>query len=365
MPTLGSAYLSDVLRRPEPPCVSVYMPTHRTYPDVQQDRIRFKNLIRAVEDGLAKTHPGHTVRAVTDKLHHLQDDSDFWATGQDGLAVLASPSRFDVFKLPRTVPERAEVGETFHVKPLLRHVQSADRFHVLCVSRERVALFEGNRYELHPIEVPGVPLTANNRTADNRTQLAPGQGSPAGDILPDIRQFYHTVDCEVTNRLSNPTGLPVVLVGVEENLSEFRHDAKNPHLLPDAVSGDWTHWTLHEIREKAWVAFQKRYDERLAQYVEAFGMATGHNRGTADLKEAAAGAAAGRIDTLLVDADRSQPGSLEMTTGAVRPAGPADTQPGDMLDDLAELAMRNGARVVVVPAERMPTKTGLAATFRY
>ena len=84
MPTLGSAYLSDVLRRPEPPCVSVYMPTHRTYPDVQQDRIRFKNLVRAVEDGLARSHPGRDVRAVTDKLHHLEDDADFWATGRDG-----------------------------------------------------------------------------------------------------------------------------------------------------------------------------------------------------------------------------------------------------------------------------------------
>src|SRR4051794_39435013 len=184
MPPLGSAYLSDVLRAAESPSVSIYLPTHRTYPDVQQDRIRFKNLVRAVEDGLAKSHPGRDIRAVTDKLHHLQDDSDFWATGQNGLAVLASPSRFDVFKLPRTVPERAEVGETFHVKPLLRHVQSADRFHVLCVSRERVALFEGDRYELHPIEVPGVPLTAVDRTSDSRARLAPGQGTPAGDILP-------------------------------------------------------------------------------------------------------------------------------------------------------------------------------------
>src|SRR5438477_11018626 len=151
MPTLGSAYLSDVLRAAESPSVSIYLPTHRSYPDVQQDHIRFKNLVRAVEDGLARAHPGRDVRAVTDQLHRLQDDSDFWASAQDGLAVLASPSRFDVFKLPRTVPERAEVGESFHVKPLLRHVQSADRFPVLGVARERVALFEGNRYEMSPL----------------------------------------------------------------------------------------------------------------------------------------------------------------------------------------------------------------------
>jgi len=37
----------------------------------------------------------------------------------------------------------------------------------------------------------------------------------------------------------------------------------------------------------------------------------------------------------------------------------------DVLDDLGELVrMRNGA-VVVVPADRMPTETGVAAIYRF
>jgi hypothetical protein len=36
-----------------------------------------------------------------------------------------------------------------------------------------------------------------------------------------------------------------------------------------------------------------------------------------------------------------------------------------VIDDLAEAVLRTGGEVVVVPAARMPTDTGLAATFRH
>ena len=39
--------------------------------------------------------------------------------------------------------------------------------------------------------------------------------------------------------------------------------------------------------------------------------------------------------------------------------------PEDLLDDVAETVLRNGGEVVVVPAESMPSATGLAATHRY
>jgi len=379
MPTLGRDYLATVLGASEPPCVSIYMPTHRTYPDVQQDTIRYKDLVRRVEDRLAKTHPGRDARAVTEKLHALEGDNEFWNSGRDGLAVLASPSRFDVFKLPRTVPERAEVADTFHVKPLLRLAQSADRFHVLCVSRERVALFEGDRYELHPVQVQGIPysvdvgLTYPDNPADSfhtalsgpglRTDhVRDGRGDRAPELLPTTERYFQAVDRAVTDLVSNPAGLPVILVGIDDNLATFRQAAKNRFITADAVSGDWTRWSLNEIREKAWGVFEKRYRDRLEKLKEDFGTAEAHGRGTKDLYAAAEAARMGRVGVLLVDADKSLPGSIDRTTGAVTPG---DAAAGDLLDDLAELAARNGATVIVVPTDRMPTTTGLAAIYRY
>ena len=37
----------------------------------------------------------------------------------------------------------------------------------------------------------------------------------------------------------------------------------------------------------------------------------------------------------------------------------------DMLDDLGEMVLRQKGTVLVVPAEQVPSKTGLAAIYRY
>jgi hypothetical protein len=40
-------------------------------------------------------------------------------------------------------------------------------------------------------------------------------------------------------------------------------------------------------------------------------------------------------------------------------------QVDDLLDDLCELVGKMGGRVMVMPAEQMPGRTGLAAVYRY
>jgi hypothetical protein len=37
----------------------------------------------------------------------------------------------------------------------------------------------------------------------------------------------------------------------------------------------------------------------------------------------------------------------------------------DLLDDMGELVIKMGGQVMVLPAEKMPSETGLAAIFRY
>ncbi|MGL6094289.1 MAG: hypothetical protein ACRC7O_00625, partial [Fimbriiglobus sp.] len=70
--------LRHLLTPPAPPCVSVYLPTHRRHPENQQDPIRFKNLVTAVEESLRQKYPTREVRAVLEKFHQLGNDAAFW-----------------------------------------------------------------------------------------------------------------------------------------------------------------------------------------------------------------------------------------------------------------------------------------------
>jgi hypothetical protein len=107
------------------------------------------------------------------------------------------------------------------------------------------------------------------------------------------------------------------------------------------------------------------YLKRLAELSETYTSAAARQKGSADLSDTCRAAVAGRVATLLVEADRIIPGKLDLTTGAIQSAELGKPDVGDLLDDLAETVLRTGGDVVLVPAERMPSKSGLAATFRY
>ena len=118
-----------------PPCLSLYQPTHRSHPDRQQDPIRFRNLVKALEESLRETYPTREIERLLEPFHALAADVSFWNHTRDGLAVLGATGVFRVHRLQRSVPELAVVADSFHTKPLLRILQSADRYQILGVSR--------------------------------------------------------------------------------------------------------------------------------------------------------------------------------------------------------------------------------------
>lgn len=139
----------------------MYQPTHRHYPDKQQDPIRFRNLVRALEESLRQKYPARDVRPLLEPFERLADDPSFWRMRTlDGLAIFATPDLFRKYRLQRPVPELAVVADSFHLKPLVRILQSADSYYVLGLTRQRIRVWEGNRDVLDEADLPpDVPLT--------------------------------------------------------------------------------------------------------------------------------------------------------------------------------------------------------------
>jgi hypothetical protein len=172
MDALERDYSAVLLAAHEPPCLSLYQPTHRLHPDNQQDPIRFRNLVKTLEASLRHTYPVRDIRLLLAPFHTLASDRDFWNHMFDGLAVLATSDLFKVYRLQRPVAELAIVADTFHIKPLLRILQSSDRYQILGLNRHAMRLFEGNRDALDEIEpAPGVPRTIADVLGD-------GSGAP-------------------------------------------------------------------------------------------------------------------------------------------------------------------------------------------
>ncbi|QYX57146.1 hypothetical protein K1T73_01655 [Roseovarius sp. SCSIO 43702] len=382
MNELERDYEPVLLAEHEGPCISIYQPTHRTFPDRKQDPIRFGGLLREVEASLARQHADRETEAILRPLRELAEDDQFWNHTLDGIAVFATPDLFRVYDLQRAVTEKAIVADSFHTKPLMRILQSADRYHVLGLNRHEASLFEGNRYALDPVPFgdgfPGTneALVGTREGEPERTKRAHGPAGPGRTTRHgmnvrqasrdnDTRQFFRSVSDEVLKTYSRPSGLPLLLAALPEHHHMFREVSDNPFLMDKAINVDPASVSTEELCARAWEIVLPEYLERLERLSEQFGNARADGRGSADLTEIGKAAAAGRIATLLIDADRVVPGHLDPDTGSITYARLEDPGVDDLFDDLGEHTLKAGGDVVVVPPERMPSDTGLAAIFRF
>ncbi|HZR57910.1 MAG TPA: hypothetical protein VFA74_13630 [Terriglobales bacterium] len=367
----------------EGPCLSLYQPTHRHHPDNQQDPIRFRNLIKTLEQSLQQKYPTREVRPLLEPFNDMAHQDEFWNHTQDGLAVLAAPGLLRIYRLQRPVAELAIVADSFHTKPLLRILQSADRYQVLGLSRGAIKLFEGNRDTLDEIDLaPDVPRTITDALGKKLTEphqtvasyggvggssvpMRHGHGGKSDEIAVDVDRFFRAVDRSILEHHSRPSGLPLLLAALPEHHGVFRKISHNPFLLDDGVKIHPDAVSLEELSKLAWSIVEPRYQARLTQLLEEFGQAKPRGLVAEDLTQIASAAVSARVMTLLVEADREIPGSIDSSTGHLEFGDISHPQIDDLLDDLAELVLNKGGQVVVVPAERMPSRTGAAAIYRY
>ncbi len=378
--TLTQASLAEIASFKGQPCLSLYQPTHRCHPDNQQDPIRFRHLVKALETSLQQQHATDAVKALVEPFEALAQDQDFWNHTLDGLAVLGAPGLFRVLLLQRPVAELAVVSDSFHTKPLRQWLQSTGRYQVLALSLNKVQLFEGDRNALDAVALAaGVPQTMTAALGDERTDprasvssyggiggghmaMHHGQGGKKDEIEGDAERFFRAVDRAVLEHHSRPSGLPLMLAALPEHHHLFREVSHNPFLMAGGLMVDPQGLTHDQLRERAWAVAAPLQQ---AVWTDAYAAAAAKGLGSEDLSQVAHAAVAGRVATLLIEAERQVAGRIDGSTGRIDAADLGSPRVDDMLDDLGALVERMGGEVHVLPAERMPSRTGVAASFRH
>ena len=253
MHQITTEQLTRLIAAHEPPCISLYQPTHRRHPENQQDPIRYRNLLVELETSLREKYPTRQVRTILEKFHSLSATTRFWNHRTDGLAIFSSPERFELFELQRPIRELLVVADSFHTKPLIRILQSADRYQILCLNRHEAKLYEGNRDALDPVELTNVPSTIADVLGDERsppTQMVGSYGTRTGGggtavhhghgpqtdmVEADMLKFFRAVDRGILEHHSRPSGLPLMLAALPEYHQPFREVSHNPLLMGDGI----------------------------------------------------------------------------------------------------------------------------------
>lgn len=384
MKLLTIEIIQDLLAVEQDVCLSLYMPTQRSYPEKQQNPIRYKNLLRQMEESLLKKYPPAEVQKHLEPLQALLDDNELWIYPPNGLAIFSSKGIFEVVGLHEPVSEMAIVADSFHTKPLRQYLQSTDHYHVLAINQNDYRLYEGNRHMLNEVElgedVPknlvealGEELTDNfsNVASYGSTGQGPapahhGHGGRKDELEKDAERFFRIIAGVIEEKYSKPTGWPLILAALPEHHHLFHQVSKNPYLLKEGIAQNPNALSVDELNTKAWQIMEPEYNHQLDKTVNRFQQAKAHGKGSDDIDDIAVAAVEGRVDILLVEADRMIAARVtNLITGNIQPRDLENPKIDDLLDDMGELVTKMGGQVMVLPPEKMPSESGLAAIFRY
>jgi len=363
------------------PGISLYQSTHRFSPENKQDPIVFKNLIREIENSIEKKYQKNDLTSIMKPFYQIEEEKGFWDNTLDGLAIFANPNKCIAYKLYRPVQELVVVADSFHIKPLIRIFQSVDKYHLLGLNHNDFTLYEGNIYGFEEIEMgPGTPRTIEEVLGGQKTDsylahgsyggadghaMYHGHGGKKDGAEEYIEKFFRYVDRFVLENYSKPSKLPLILVSLKENHNIFREISHNSYLMEEGIKGSYDSLNIEQLKEKAWEIIGPLYMEKTQNLVNSFENAKTNLLGSDDLSQITVAAFENRVETILIEADRIIPGKIDDNTGKIELGNIDDPDLDDILDDLAELVIKKRGEVVVLPKERMPSDTGVAAIYRY
>ena len=362
------------------PCVSVFMPMHRSGPETQQDLTRFKNLIREAEERLITGGiPVPEARELLESARKLFQGDLFHQHQSDGLAMFLSPEVFRTYMLPFVFKELVIVTDRFHIRPLLPLLSGDGRYYILALSQNKVRLLQGTQHNVNEVSLADVPKNLADTLRDDdswkglrmRSGTLAGQGKFSSvshgsevDSKENIKRYFRRID-KGLHELVRDERVPLVLAGVDYLHPIYKEVNTYSHLMEAGVGGNPERLSAKELHAQAWTVvrpyFQKAQQEAADQYKQFISSGRASNR----IRKIILAACHGQIELLFAVPDFQQWGTFDPSTDEIHLHKKEKTGDQDLLEFTAIRTLLNGGTVYVVEPEKMPDTDPLAAVFRY
>jgi hypothetical protein len=360
------------------PAVSIYLPTHRETVLNQADRTLLRNLIQQVNGILTSSGLRRPdAESILAQALDLASDDAFWSGGFEGLAVFVHGNSTETVKTDITLPQRVVVGERLYLRPAFEALAPPEIFWVLALDRNDTRLFRADDGTFEAVELPpGTPRSFRDETKyDQRGEQslqyrsipaspgAPGRGAAMyhghggeKDVEKvEVEQFMRHLDDGVSERIGPHHEEPLVLLGVEYMIADFRNVSSHQHIAGTSVPGATDYLSKQEIHDLAMSAMEPSLAAATSSDLDELAEKMGTGLASADAAYIAASAADGRVKTLFLDDSDGPWGTL---------VGRPSDEAWDLVDLAAVETLAHDGVVHAFAAGASPVH-GAAAVFRY
>ncbi len=369
-------------------CVSIYMPISKQGAEIQQNPIRFKNLIREAEAKLSER--GIEKKEIKTLLQPVEveiDREDFWQNQSNLLVIFVASDFFRYYSFPLDFGELVVVQPNFHLKPILSLLAGDGLFYVLALSQQEIRLIECTRSSAKEVVVENLPksmdeaLQYDETAKEGQYRLSTskggtnnpfthagsfhGQGSPDRDKpQEDILQYFYLVNKAITEYLKGKKA-PLVLAGVEYLFPLYREANTYKHLVAEGLTGSPKVLKPEALQAEALEIVEPMFLQEIEEAIAHYSELAGTEKISTDLNKTLSAAYFGRIEQLFVAVGIQTWGTFNPDTSSVQVHPDAEVGDEDLLNVVAVQTLLNGGTVYAVPPEKVPEEAPLAAIFRY
>ncbi len=377
--------LSYLLEEHNDPCISVYLPTFVKGNDVEQNQIRFKNLLRETSDtlrdyGFRKPQ----IEELLAPLRELLEDAPFWSHQENGLALFRTPENFQTYRTPVKFQEISVVATRFFIKPLIPLINENEQYGILVLDLKGIKLYSASRYHIEERPLQDLPVsieevlkyddpekqlqfhTGTGQSSDGRRAAmfhGRGTGSDKAGQKKNILRFFLAVSDKLDARFSQDN-LPIVLAGVDYLHSIYRQASSYTHFVKKGIHADIDELSLGELHQKSWNIMEPRYKVRKERILGIYEQLEDKNNTGKNLESLLTAAHMNRIKTLLIQPEEQVWGQYDLDKDKVSKTKIKEYKDVDLIDLLVAQTLLQNGDVLIMDKENIPDAP-VAAIYRF
>lgn len=349
------------------PSVSLFIPTHRTFPDNEKDPIALKNAISDLEKRLIEQFTKREIETLLNQINQtlVEHNHNY---NLDTLAIFANNEQAYLFKFPFKTPYRIIIDDSFALRDLLREMNSAIHCYVLVASRTNARLFEVfNSTLIHEFDQTN-ELQNSDFPFENTTLYTTNSTDRANAITEEnyLKEFLNRVDKSVQEvHKKNP--LPLFIVGNSQTVATYQQICDNPNIIIDTITNSANlDAEPRQIIEDAHSAFESYKNLQHERALEDISKAKNENLIMEDISDILRSATEGRIDTLYIRKGYVQPAHVDENlhiTFENEDNGNLTTD--DVVNDIIGASVQNRGQIRFIDSHYFPENSNLLAKLRY
>lgn len=376
------AELESLLNSDNHHCLSLYMPTEKTAPDVRQNLIRFKNLLAEAEESLLQrgTPPGISAK-ILGPLQKMIPDNVYWANQDTGLAIFGSADSLRVYRLPLVCNHLVVCAGHFHLTPLVSFLQKERTFHVLALSQNNTRLLRYSELEVTELNPPGMPRslaealkfdelekqlqfhTGAQGTAGRRPAMFHGHGTGTDEKKENLRRYFQEINKSL-EALFRGKKDPLIVASVDYLFPIYRAVNTYPHLFEQFIEGNPEETSAEDLKRAAQPIVEKQVETEQRNALSIFEERAGTGYTSTDPADIVPSARYGRVDTLFLAENDEKWGGFDESENALILRENRTPDDYCLLNFAAVNTIKHGGSVYTFPGAAIPGGL-IGAIYRY